>query len=500
MKIVIVGGGTAGWISALMLSKITKSKNEIVLIESQKIKSIGVGEGSTGFLRGIINNEVWDYGCNELEFMNYTNSTPKLAVVFKDWQKVDTQYIEPIDAPYNSDFLNSYSLPSAYFSNGIDFSLSSIDGRLINNELSPFYLNEGQILHDGNHAHHFDAKLAAEYFEQKCSKDITKIYEDIVDFELDDLGNVTNLNLSNGEKIFGDFFIDASGFSRIFSKKMNVKFIPFEEMTLNSAIPFRLETDQYPNTNFYTTAWAQKYGWMWMIPKIDNIGCGYIYDDNYIDEDGAKKEIEEKLKTEINVIKKISFKAGRLEKPWNKNVLSLGLSFQFLEPLEATSIHGTISQLNSFIFFHLKDKIEDTINEKNIENYNENMINMVEDFRTFILFHYLNSRRDTEFWEKMHDSAKNNDRVTRISNIFENRLLQYFDCPSPYGGISNELYNWVAYGMNHFSDENAKKQMTMLKNKKYAQNEEYLLCEYIQNKNWISSKDFIETIKNYSIQ
>lgn len=491
MKIIIVGGGTAGWISALMISKICNGVHEVCLVESEKIKTIGVGEGSTGFLRGIINNEVWDYGCNEIEFMKYTNSIPKMGILFKDWKSVGTEYMEPIDGPTSTNFLNSYPLLSSYVANNIDISLSSLNGRLIKEKMSSFFLKENSVFHEHNHTHHFDAKLAAEYFEKKCGKNVKKINGEIFDFTLNQNGFVATLLLEDGRSIEGDFFIDASGFSRIFKDKMNVNFIKFDEMTLNSAIPFRIDTESYSNSNFYTVSWAQKYGWMWMIPKLDNIGCGYIFDDNYIDQEGAKKEIEDILKMEIDVIKKISFTAGRLENSWNKNVLSVGLSYQFLEPLEATSIHGTIAQLNNFIFYHLSNSLQETVTKENIESYNHQMNNMVEDFRSFILIHYANNRNDTEFWKNMNISAKNNEKVKRFLEISKSRLLNLHDADGFYGGVSNELYNWVLCEMGNFSNSVAKKEIEKNKRKLEAIKEEQLLCEYIEERNWISCEEFI---------
>lgn len=495
MKIVIVGGGTAGWLAALMLTKTVGEHHEITLIESSSIGSIGVGEGSTGFLRGVINNEVWDYGCNEIDFMRHSKAVPKLGILFKDWQGINKEYMEPIDGPFYSSLVNSYPMLLSYKALGAEESLCSRNGILIKNNLSNFYLENEKLSHDNNHAHHFDSKLAAEYFEKICIKDITKIDDKIQDFKLNKHGAVDYLIISNNRKIYGDFFIDASGFSRIFSKKMNNPFIKFDEITLNSAIPFRLEKSFFKNPDFfYTVSWAQKYGWMWMIPKSDSVGCGYIYDDNFIDENGAKKEIEEKLKTEIDVIKKISFVSGRIKYPWKKNVLSIGLSSNFLEPLEATSIHGTIAQLNNFIFNYLKSNYEDTVIDPLIEKYNDETSKMVENFKDFILYHYCGVRDDTDFWKQMNTSAHNNKTVNKIFNISKQRLLNNLDLEVSYGMSSPELFNWVSCSLNHFSSDTAKKELQKMKRLDFAKQEESDLHKYLESFDWISNKDLIDYI------
>jgi tryptophan halogenase len=492
MNIVIVGGGTAGWLAALIISKVFKEQHKITLIESESIGTIGVGEGSTGFLRGIMNNEVWDYGCNEFDFMKEARATPKLGILFKDWQNINTEYMEPIDPPEESGLLGSNALLSLLQSKELDISLSSLNGRLMSEEKSGFINDQGKIKKNANHAYHFDSKGAAKYFEKVCSGSIKKINGEIKDITLDNNGCVVSVVLSSGEAIKGDFFIDASGFARIFSKKMDVKFIEYKELTLNSAIPFRLDYSHFDKTFFYTTSWAQKFGWMWMIPTSDSVGCGYIYDDRYIDEHQAKKEIEEKLGIEIEVIKNIKFTPGRLEKVWNKNVLSIGLSSNFLEPLEATSIHGTIAQLNTFVYLYLNNSLEETVTEDKQNIYNEQTAKMVDSFRDFILAHYAGTREDTDFWKKMNESALKNNEIKKMLSISKTRLLSGSDLNYVYGSPPYDIFNWVLCGLDHFSKETATKEVELINRKNAAQFNEFYLKKYMLNNNWINNEDFMK--------
>lgn len=496
MKIIIAGGGTAGWLAALMISKTFKDQHTITLVESENIGTIGVGEGSTGFLRGVVNNEVWDYGCNELDFMKEAKVTPKLGILFKEWASLQTEYMEPIDSPPTSNVLGSNSLLSFFKANDLDISLSSVNGRLMSHDLSGFTNENGNLEGHGNHAYHFDSKLAANYFRKICSSSIRTINDEIKDINLDDNGSVVSLTLSSGDILEGDFFIDASGFSRIFSKKMNVKFIEYKELTLNSAIPFRLEYDYFEKPFFYTISWAQKYGWMWMIPRSDSVGCGYIYDDRFIDESQAKIEIEEKLGVEIEIIKKLKFTPGRLEKAWNKNVLSIGLSSNFLEPLEATSIHGTIAQLNTFIYSYLENSLEKTVTADKQNSYNNQIERMVDNFRDFILLHYAGTRQDTDFWKNINESALNNLNIKKIIAASKSRLLFSSDLDFPYAASSYELFNWVLCGLDHYSKETASKELNMFNRSKIAQSSEFTIGNYIQNKNWLTNQEFLKFISD----
>jgi hypothetical protein len=497
MKIVIVGGGTSGWIAALLIKSVHKN-HEVTVIESSKIKTIGVGEGSTGFLRGIVNNEVNDYGCNEIEFMKHSKALPKLGVFFKDWIK-DKQYIEPIDSAATPNYFASYPLLISYVSKNIPIHLASWNGRMIEYGISSFIKNKNsqEPLGTQNHAYHFDAGLAGEYFKSKSINNVNLIDSEVVDINVDKLGNVVSLELSNKEKIFGDFFIDASGFHRIFMEKTNNEFIEYKDLSLNSAMPFRLDLSDMSNENFVTTAWAQKYGWMWMIPKADHVGCGYIYDNRYINQAEAKKEIEDVLGKEIKVLNDIKFKAGRLKHFWKNNVLSIGLSSCFLEPLEATSIHGTISQINNFVYFYLRDTLEETISEVSMSEYNRQTERMVENFKTFILLHYYGTRQDTQFWKKMNKNAAKNKEVEKIIKIAKHRLLNDFDTDtnSIYGATPHHLFNWVLPGLETFTSDTAKKELLINNREFLAKQEEEKICNYIESNDWISNKDFIEYLK-----
>lgn len=498
MKIVIVGGGTAGWLAALIIKSAYKN-HDVTVIESSKIKTIGVGEGSTGFLRGVVNNEVNDYGCNEIEFMKYSKSLPKLGVHFKNWTK-DMDYIEPISAAGTPGWFASYPLLIGYVANKTPIHLSAYDGRMIEYGISSFVREEGSDVpvNTKYNAYHFDAGLAGEYFKSKCLGKVSLIDSEVTDINTDDSGNVKSLNLSNGQNISGDFFIDASGFHRIFMDKMENEFIEYSDLTLNSAMPFRLDLDQMPNDRFVTTAWAQKYGWMWMIPKIDHIGCGYIYDDRYITQEQAQKEIEEVLKIKINPIKKINFQAGRLKHFWQKNVLSIGLSSCFLEPLEATSIHGTISQINNFVYFYLRDNIDDTLNDVSISEYNRQTERMIENFKTFILLHYYGTRKDTGFWKKMNKSSAKNKEVQKIIDIGKTRLLNDFDTDtnSIYGATPFQLFNWVLSGQGTFKSDAAKIEISVNNRNELAILEEEKMCRYIESQNWLSNKELIDYLNN----
>jgi tryptophan 6-halogenase len=491
MKIIIVGGGTAGWISALMISKIFKGVHSVTLIESSSLGIIGAGESSTGALRRIVNNEEWDFGCNQLDFFNEADATPKLAVLYKNWKGDNSEYLAPIDSAIEDKYIGTNPLLNSYVANGIPIEYSSLFGRMASSNITPFHIENNELFGLNNHAFNFDAKLAADYFEKVCGSDVIKIDAIVQDINFKENGCVNDILLDNGKTIDGDFFIDATGFGRLFPNKMGVKYLEYPELTLNSALPFLLpHTEETPK--LLTTAWAQKFGWMWQIPTRSRFGCGYVYDSNFIDADQAQQEIENILKTEIEPIKNIKFRPGRLETAWNKNVLSVGLSVNFFEPLEATSIHGTILLLNMFVLNYLKEDLERTITDKNISKFNNSIAEMYDNYKTFILLHYATGRNDTEFWRNANSLAVNDPIVAEILEISKTRLLNQTDLANFYGTVGAELHNWILCSLGHYTKETAKKEEYLVNRRNAARQKETEICDQLSKYNWLTNKQILD--------
>ena len=497
MNITIVGGGTAGWLAALLITKIHRDSHTVTLIESSSIGIIGAGESSTGMLRGIINNEVWDYGCNEFEFMRYAKATPKLAILHKNWRGDGSEYLAPIDTGTKELNFDNNALLNAYIALDVPMQMSSINGRLEAGQLSSFFEEEGKIKHIGRHAYNFDARLAAKYIEKVCGNNISKIDAKVVKINFLENGFVKSLNLDNGLEIETDFVIDASGFARLFSKAMDVKWKEYKELTLDSAMPFILPYPQDYKLRLVATSWAQKHGWLWQIPKGDDLGNGYAFDSRYIDNETAQREVENLLGHEIEPIKFLRYQPGKLENCWNKNVLSIGLSSSFLEPLEATSIHGTIIQLNMFCFTYLKETQTRTINESSIKSYNRSINKMLDDFKTFILLHYCGGRQDTEFWRNAYKLAREDDKINEILEIAKTRLLNKSDLEYSFGYAGAELYNWILCGLGLYTKETALKELKILNRQDKAKDLEQWLINGFDSYNWIPNQTIFELIHKH---
>jgi len=459
MKFVIVGGGAAGWLTALYLEK-TIPYAKITLIESEDIGILGAGEGSvpaiTHFLNGI--------NISEKDILQKCNATFKLGISFENWTgdgskymhgfKVDNPAIDTNKVSKTNNTLN-VGLPDIgidygmmnLIANNYDLNTNLADSLLAYENKSPYVLLENRLDKAVQYSYHFDASLFAKHLRNEArDRGIKRIEGEVTNVNSDTNGNITSVEVSK-KSIDGDFFFDCSGFNRLLlGKHFGTNWKSYtDKLKLNTAIPFHLENEN-EEIQSYTQAIAMKYGWMWKIPLQNRIGCGYIFDKNYISVDEAKKEVEEFLGKSINVNKVIPFEAGRFENVWVNNCIGVGLSTGFAEPLEATSLWTIVVQL-------------ETITKKALLNNNQFYRNELNSYMAkfndaicdFLHFHYISDRNDTDFWKEYPKtnlseqlSQKLKNWKERTPNTIDNHLYDIF-----------HLRSWtqVALGINKISKE-----------------------------------------------
>ncbi len=228
-----------------------------------------------------------------------------------------------------------------------------------------------------------------------------------------------------------------------------------EQLPVNRAMPFWVDLKEGEELPPYTLAWAQGSGWMWSIPTQIRFGMGYVYSDEFLTPDKAQAEIETALGHKIEPRNDLRFDIGRQKDAWINNCLSLGLSSSFLEPLEATSIHGTIVQMMVFTNFHLNRTSEDRT------KYNAFAARQVDDFKDFINLHYVSERRDTPFWRHVAEhniGAATRDRLA----MWRNKMPEYADFTPLPGGFAHteqQLHYPVLDGLGLLNRSVAQKHM-----------------------------------------
>ncbi|RKQ71162.1 tryptophan halogenase [Litorimonas taeanensis] len=398
-KIVIAGGGTAGWMAAAALSKILGPHYcEIELVESEAIGTVGVGEATIPQI-GTFNRTL---GITEDDFVRETNATFKLGIEFVDWGQLGDRYIHPFGG-YGLD-MGGVSFHAFYLKNHPkhnhqileDYSLQAKAARK-NRFMRP--VNAGNSpLSNIAYAFHFDAGLYAKYLRRLAEeRGVTRTEGKIVDIEQDpETGFVTSISLDKGIKVKGDLFIDCTGFrGLLIEQTLKTGFTDWSHwLPCDSAVvaPCKRKGEMLP----YTRSTASAAGWQWRIPLQHRVGNGHVYASSFMSDEEALTHFIENLESPpLQDPRVIRFKTGMRKKAWNKNVVALGLSGGFLEPLESTSIHiiqhGIAKLMQMF-----PDK---SFNQVDIDRYNRLTDFENEKIRDFIILHYYATQRtDSDFW------------------------------------------------------------------------------------------------------
>ena len=398
-RIVIVGGGTAGWMTASALSTLVQNKIEIILIESDEIGTVGVGEATIPLIRTFTENLL---GLDEADFMKATNATYKLGIEFVDWGKLGTKYTHGFGKVGRELYtVNFYQYWLKMYLEGKAPDISKYSVNLVACEKNKFALpekNPNSPLSFISHAYHFDAAMFAKFL-RKISEDQGVIRKEgkIVKVNLRTKdGFVDSVLMNNGETIDGDFFIDCSGFrGLLIEEALHTGYEDWSHLLpMDSAVAVPCASVK-PLTP-YTRSTARPAGWQWRIPLQHRTGNGHVFCSKYMSEDEATSILVNSLDGEqMADPRTIKFTTGMRKKAWNKNVLAIGLSGGFLEPLESTSIH-MVQSVISLLFLYFPDK---NFNSTDIDRFNDQVSHFYIKVRDFIILHYcVTQRTDTDFW------------------------------------------------------------------------------------------------------
>jgi hypothetical protein len=406
-RIVIVGGGTAGWMAAIAIGSRFPEKH-ITVVDPKVISPIGVGESVTGIVQSLVADPLHDLSIGE--FFRRCDVTFKAGIWYKNWQSEGTEYLTPIDAPpeyfkhhYDCHAEEFYAMAAA---NGAKLGEAQIFGHLMRAGRTDHFRNpDGSVNYRQSAIScHFDAlKFAAWLQEKAITRPNIHHIDDVVDtFQQDsESGHISKVRTRGGQDIEGDLFLDCTGFHRLLlAKAYRPKWISYADyIRVDSAIPCFVpyaEGQQIPN---YTLATAMPHGWMWQIPTQSRLGKGYLFSSRYIDAEGALAEMRAIGVNPGDNPRMLRFDTGRFEKVWQGNVCTIGLSGGFIEPLEASTIHSMVVQIRFLTELYLPFLTREAMPVM-AEQYNDLVRIAYEDYLDFINFHYLTGRSDTDFWRE----------------------------------------------------------------------------------------------------
>jgi tryptophan halogenase len=507
-NIVIIGGGTSGWLTALYLNNLYKTDAQITLIESENIGILGAGEGSVPILYGFLE----ELGIDIVDFIIKTNATHKLGVNFVNWNGDGKQYFHSFGSSHEiDDYLVNDSTGKFTVSEYIGYLYkkgSSINDTLISNKLaldgaSPFVIKDDKTIDSHSRfSYHFDARLVAKYFREICeNRGVIRIEGNVTDFERDSRNNINKIILTNGNTITTDFVFDCSGFGRlVIGKLYNTPWKSYHnQLRVNRAITFNIPVDSI-KIGSYTNAIAMKYGWMWQIPLQTRIGCGYNFDKTYITDDEAINEINEYFGFKPTINQTISYTAGRYENAWVGNCIGVGLSLGFTEPIEATSIFHIIAQL-SITTREILDKHNLTSSftqSKIIDQYNSIMASAQDSTLIFLYFHYFTKRTDTPFWKEYLNKTTIPSSLSNFLNKWKTAPIHLDDFSKNVQGF--KYHNWLAIadGLNYFDKDVYIQLYENYNSKNEIYNHDLKLSNAYFNykKKLISDTEFIKRLKN----
>ena len=397
-KVVILGGGTAGWMTASTLIKCFPHK-KISLIENPDITTIGVGESTLGAIRG------WQalVGIKDIDFMKACDATYKLSIKFTDFYQKGEAFHYPFGEPHllgnqaglNDWWFKKFNHPETPYS---DYATCNYPQMALVNE-NKCSLNSRTVLPGFDFHRHsafqFDAtKFGLWLKDHVCiPAGLKYIKEEIKTIEQDENG-ITTLN----KKHKADLFIDCTGFkSLLLEQTLKEPFVSMENILPNNStwatrIPYKNKRKELVG---YTNCTAVENGWIWNIPLWSRMGSGYVYSDKFIDDDAALKEFQKHIGTKELDFKKIKFRTGLHRRVWVKNVCAIGLAAGFIEPLESNGLHS----IHEFLHQLVRALQRGPVSRWDKDTFNNICKTYFYTFMEFVALHYaLSHRQDTPYW------------------------------------------------------------------------------------------------------
>ena len=468
-SILVVGGGSAGWMAASTLIRKFPNK-KITLIESSDIPTVGVGESTLGFIRDWTNY----LGLDDKDFMKHTNAAYKLSIKFTDFYDKDSggfhyPFGDPSETPEFN--YNDWSLKKIFFPDTpvSDFADNFWPGMALVNENKISTNPDGKLDNfrfDYDTAFHFDASLFGKYLkEHYCiPRGVNHIIGTVDNILTNDSG-IERIILEDGTELTADLYVDCTGFkSLLLGGALQEPFTSYNDILPNRKawavqLPY---TDKEKELEVYTNCTALGNGWVWNIPLWSRIGTGYVYSDEFISDEDALQEFKNHLNSEKMTVynpnrvtndlnfRQINFRTGIHERTWVKNVLAIGLSAAFIEPLESNGLFS----VHEFMLQFCSQIDRPKVNQWDRDVYNASIQKIYKNFAEFVALHYaLSIRDDTPYWRKNRERVYD-PNLKDTKSGFNDLYLRKTDSNAHYGngGIVS-----IAHGMNYnvFGEVNA---------------------------------------------
>ncbi len=425
-KVVIAGGGTAGWMAATALTKLLGENLDITLVESDEIASVGVGEATIPTL--FYYHQLLKI--NEAEFLKAVQGTFKLGISFENWRDVNEDYIHAFGTTGKDCWAAGFQ---HFWTKGREHGFAGDYGEYCIEQVAAINEKFAQLPRNGiNYAYHINATLYAKFLKKIAEEHgIKRVEGKITSVNLDpESGFITSLDLENGKHIEGDLFLDCTGQrALLIEQALHTGYEDWSHwLPCDSAIA--VQTKSTREAVPYTRSIAHEFGWQWQIPLQNRVGNGIVYSSRFVSDEEAKEKLISNLPGDaINQPKVIKYRTGTRRKHWNKNCVAVGLSSGFLEPLESTSIH----LIQQAIIRLMRQFPVDGIKQSDIDEFNNQTKTDTESIRDFIILHYsVTNRKDSPFWQHCRNMP--------IPKTLSHRIKLFKETGSIFR-INNELFD-----------------------------------------------------------
>ena len=450
-KIVIVGGGTAGIMTAALLSKVFKDRLDITLIHSDKIGAIGVGESSAASLHSYMKF----IGLKESDWMEEASATYKYGGRFMNWSDSGDHFVlveDEVNLYVNKQTNLLQHIVSSHQDNPRKLDELFISSKLALENLCPKIDDDLTYVPTFNdiesvYSYNFDAIKFADVIKRKvCIPNGVKFVEgQLKQVKLNDFGFIQDIKLWDSQKFKADLYIDCSGFKgALIEAVMGEPFISFSDSlfcdkAIAAPIPY---TDKRTEMEPYSRLYTMNSGWLWKTPIYDRIGSGYVYSSKHISDDDAEKEFRDFHNGYDGKVLKINMRIGTRERVAVKNVVACGLAGGFAEPMESTGI-STFQGIMATLATEL-ERSNLNYTAATIDAINKDNIDMMVDIRDFIQVHYLLcNRNDTQFWKDVHEKAFIPDTLMQKLNVMGVKPPDQLFRGRIFGGVNWFQWLWA---------------------------------------------------------
>jgi len=469
-QVMIVGGGSSGWMTAAYLRKALGERVDVTVLESPNIKTVGVGEATFSTIKLF-----FDFlGLDESEWMPSCNASYKLAIKFVDWRAGGGHFFHPFQRYEVVEGFNlgEWWLKLKRMEEPFDYacflvpalcdakrSPRFLDGHVFDDKVRDYFTVDLQgkknILAEHKvqypYAYHFDAHLLAEFLKGYArQRGVRQVVDDVAEVALREDGGIDHLVTRENGVVQGDLYVDCTGFrGLLINQTLREPFLSFSGSLLcDRAIAMQVPQDiEVHGINPYTTATALSAGWVWNIPLYGRIGTGYVYSSRFLTREAAETEFRRHLgpaADEVNA-SHIAMRIGRCRSSWVKNCVAIGLASGFVEPLESTGIffiqHGIEELVN-----HFPGAVWD---ENTLKSYNRVVADCIDGVRDFLTLHYCTTdRKDTEFWRATKDVEIPEELADRLA-LWKSRLPNARNINPRFHGFEAYSYSVMLLGLNY---------------------------------------------------